>query len=90
MIGAAAIRPLLAAHLPPDQLDRAVELVAELTDRLSALDYLTIMGELMNIQALVSSDMVAAAERARQLAERFDAHELATFLSELASPVGAD
>lgn len=79
------MRAGLADQLPPAQLDRLVELIEDVTARLTMTDMLAVMGDFMAIQAYVQAGNVEAAKyRAIELAERHDAHELAAFLGELA------
>ena len=83
------IGPMIEAavrdHLAPDQTARLVGLVTDVTDRLSMVEMMAVMGELMAVQSLVNGGHVAAASaRVSEMADRYDAHELAAYLGELA------
>jgi hypothetical protein len=90
MIGA-MIEAAVRDHLPPDQSARLVALVTDATDRLSLPEMMAVMGELMAVQSLVNAGAVeAASARVAEMADRYDAHELAAFLGELARGSDSD
>lgn len=83
--------PILAQYLTPAQADRAQELMADFVSRLSPWDMLAVMGELVGIKAALDGGAHGlAAERASELAERYGAHELVAFLTEVTSATSSD
>lgn len=73
-------------QLPPDQLDYLTSLVSDAYGRLGPFAAMSIMGELMGVQALLAAgDTLAATEAAVACAERHGLQELAAFLADLAA-----
>lgn len=83
MIGP-VLRSALAGQVPPDQLDTIATLVDDAVSRLSPVQMIGVMGELMAIQSLMGTDQIAAAlARSVALAERYDMHDLLAYISGL-------